>query len=150
MNCTRNMMILTRSKHVALAPPAVDRDKPSHNSKVDLKTVHRFEQEAYYRHGRDLPHFDRRIHLWISGNSDEQALKKIETDEPQAPLAQLSHSLDRVLFKCVIAPNCVVHLLILKVLVQARIGLKIPVLTFITLINGLRIYRTFIILITSA
>jgi hypothetical protein len=90
---------LTRFGHVELAPPPTDHEKPSHNLKVDLRTVRQFELEAYYRHGREPPSFERRMHLWITGDSDRPALEHIEPLEPQPPLTQLSHSLDRVLFK---------------------------------------------------
>lgn len=64
-----------------------------------MQTIRKFEQEAFYRHGRDSPHFDRRLHLWINGHSAEPTLKQIFTDEPQPPLSKLSHSLDKVLFE---------------------------------------------------
>lgn len=81
-----------------LAPRRADHEKPSHDSKVDLKTVRQFEKEAFYRHGRDSPHFERRLQLWVTGNAEEPTLKKIESEEPQPAPAQLSHSLERVLF----------------------------------------------------
>lgn len=92
-------MALNAFDHVELAPPPTDHEKPSHDLKVDLRTVRQFELEAYYRHGRDPPRFERRIHLWITGESDEPALERIEPLGPQPPVTQLSHSLERVLFK---------------------------------------------------
>ncbi|KAG8813532.1 hypothetical protein FRC17_001504 [Serendipita sp. 399] len=78
---------------------SVPREKPAHNSRVDLTMVRRFELEAFYRHGRDIPLFERRMQVWLRpSNGAVPTLQTIEPPAPQPPVPALSHSLDRVLF----------------------------------------------------
>ncbi|CAG8600574.1 9432_t:CDS:2, partial [Acaulospora colombiana] len=73
--------------------------KPPHDSRVNLSTLRKFEQEAFYRHERDAPQFDRRVQTWVQTSSDgKPTLETIEGLEPQPPVPTLAHSLDRVLF----------------------------------------------------
>ncbi|PVG02139.1 Pet127-domain-containing protein [Serendipita vermifera] len=73
--------------------------KPPHDSRVNLSTLRKFEQEAFYRHDREPPQFDRRVQIWVQTSSDGRpTLETIEGLEPQPPVPTLAHSLDRVLF----------------------------------------------------
>ncbi|CAG7845917.1 mRNA degradation protein pet127, mitochondrial Flags: Precursor [Serendipita indica DSM 11827] len=81
------------------SPEGQSRDPPAHNSKVDLGMVRQFEIEAFYRHGRTMPLFERRLQVWLPQPSKEEpTLVMIEPPHEQPPIAQLAHSLDRVLF----------------------------------------------------
>jgi hypothetical protein len=92
--------------HVELAPPSSDPSKADSVEKSgpesDLAIMREFEYEAFYRHGSSLPLFDRRVHKWIPSPTGEKTLETIQLNEPQAPVPQLAHSLDRVLFKSVL------------------------------------------------
>ncbi|KAG8759509.1 hypothetical protein FRC14_005797 [Serendipita sp. 396] len=92
-----------------LAPPSTTRpaeelsglarEKPAHDPRVDLNIVRRFESEAFHRHTRDLPLFERRIQVLLKPpNTGVPTLQTIELPERQPPLPSLAHSLDRVLF----------------------------------------------------
>jgi hypothetical protein len=111
---TRTKSRLTRLQNIELAPPPLTsssdgplsstHQKPPHDSRVNLPTLRKFEQEAFYRHGHDAPQFDRRMQVWIQTSSDgKPVLETIESPEPQPPVPALAHSLDRVLFKSVIS-----------------------------------------------